>query len=561
MLILVLKWVVRVSLPRQNSIIRVVLRLMDTTPKEMKDMLDLLITNGQIIDGAGGPGFYASVGVRGEDVEIIRGDVSHVEAARVIDATGHVVSPGFIDVHSHGGFTILKEPLHEPKVRQGVTTELIGIDGNSAAPFKTQEDLHRFIEMDAGLNDRPPMPTDWSSVADFLALYNNNVSVNICYILGNSPVRIWSVGWDDRPATGAEIEDMKSVIREAMEDGAFGLSTGLDYPPGGYADTNELIELSKTTSAQGGFYHTHTRASLKSQGLLAPWHEAIEIGRKSGIPVHLTHYRQSAQGVGSHLDYIGLVEDARAEGMDVTFDCYPYIYSSTRATIELPLWTMDGGPERIFEVISNPDDRARLVAEMKSGGRDATANWLTNLQKEHNKQYEGLSVKEIGRMRGQDPVEAFLDILLDDGLDLCIVGVGTNANTLPAFVSHPCGMVGSDAVLMGEFPSPRTYGCFPVILAENVRAEKQLRLPEAIRKMTSFPAQRLGLKTRGLLRDGYKADITIFNPETVKAPATRENPKQFPVGIPYVIVNGKVVVDEGQHSGQLPGRALRFGQD
>ena len=491
-------------------------------------MLDLLITNGQIIDGAGGPGFYASVGVRGEDVEIIRGDVSHVEAARVIDATGHVVSPGFIDVHSHGGFTILKEPLHEPKVRQGVTTELIGIDGNSAAPFKTQEDLHRFIEMDAGLNDRPPMPTDWSSVADFLALYNNNVSVNICYILGNSPVRIWSVGWDDRPATGSEIEDMKSVIREAMEDGAFGLSTGLDYPPGGYADTNELIELSKTTSAQGGFYHTHTRASLKSQGLLAPWHEAIEIGRKSGIPVHLTHYRQSAQGVGSHLDYIGLVEDARAEGMDVTFDCYPYIYSSTRATIELPLWTMDGGPERIFEVISNPDDRARLVAEMKSGGRDATANWLTNLQKEHNKQYEGLSVKEIGRMRGQDPVEAFLDILLDDGLDLCIVGVGTNANTLPAFVSHPCGMVGSDAVLMGEFPSPRTYGCFPVILAENVRAEKQLRLPEAIRKMTSFPAQRLGLKTRGLLRDGYKADIVNLQPGNRQGPRHPRKPQAVP---------------------------------
>ena len=335
-------------------------------------MLDLLITNGQIIDGTGSPGFYASVGVRGEDVEIIRGDVSHVEAARVIDATGHVVSPGFIDVHSHGGFTILKEPLHEPKVRQGVTTELIGIDGNSAAPFKTQEDLHRFIEMDAGLNDRPPMPTDWSSVADFLALYNNNVSVNICYILGNSPVRIWSVGWDDRPATGAEIEDMKSVIREAMEDGAFGLSTGLDYPPGGYADTNELIELSKTTSAQGGFYHTHTRASLKSQGLLAPWHEAIEIGRKSGIPVHLTHYRQSAQGVGSHLDYIGLVEDARAEGMDVTFDCYPYIYSSTRATIELPLWTMDGGPERIFEVISKPRRQGQIGGgdEVRRPGRD-----------------------------------------------------------------------------------------------------------------------------------------------------------------------------------------------
>ena len=280
--------------------------------------------------------------------------------------------------------------------------------------------------MDAGLNDRPPMPTDWSSVADFLALYNNNVSVNICYILGNSPVRIWSVGWDDRPATGSEIEDMKSVIREAMEDGAFGLSTGLDYPPGGYADTNELIELSKTTAAQGGFYHTHTRASLKSQGLLAPWHEAIEIGRKSGIPVHLTHYRQSAQGVGSHLDYIGLVEDARAEGMDVTFDCYPYIYSSTRATIELPLWTMDGGPERIFEVLSNPDDRARVIADMKSAGhRNPAANWLTNLQKEHNKQYEGLSVEgSRARCAARTLLRPFSTYILDDGLDLCIVGVG-----------------------------------------------------------------------------------------------------------------------------------------
>ena len=247
-------------------------------------MLDLLITNGLIIDGTGSPGFYASVGVRGEDVEIIRGDVSHVEAARVIDATGHVVSPGFIDVHSHGGFTILKEPLHEPKVRQGVTTELIGIDGNSAAPFKTQEDLHRFIEMDAGLNDRPPMPADWSSVADFLALYNNNVSVNICYILGNSPVRIWSVGWDDRPATGAEIEDMKSVIREAMEDGAFGLSTGLDYPPGGYADTNELIELSKTTSAQGGFYHTHTRAPSSPRASWPPGTRPSRLGARAASP-------------------------------------------------------------------------------------------------------------------------------------------------------------------------------------------------------------------------------------------------------------------------------------
>ena len=253
-------------------------------------MIDLLIRNGLVIDGTGNPGFYAAVGVRGEKVHVLRGNVDHVEAARVIDASDHVVCPGFIDMHSHGGLVILGDPRHEPKVRQGVTTELIGIDGNSVAPFKTQDDLHRFIELDSGLNGKPPMPAQWSTVAEYLSMYDNKVAVNICYILGNSPVRIWSVGWNDRPATGEELEDMKAVVREAMEEGAFGLSTGLDYPPGAYSDTNELIELSKVAAEMGGFYHTHTRASLRRKGLLAPWEEALEIGRKGEIPVHLTHY-------------------------------------------------------------------------------------------------------------------------------------------------------------------------------------------------------------------------------------------------------------------------------
>ncbi len=526
-------------------------------------MLDLLIRNGMIVDGTGSPGFYGAVGVQGDTLHILRGDVSQVEAARVIDAWDHVVSPGFIDLHSHGGMTILKEPRHEPKVRQGITTELIGIDGNSVAPFKTQEELHRFIWLDSGLNDIPPMPAQWSSVADYLSIYDDKVAVNIAYILGNSPVRIWSVGWNDRPATGSELEDMKSVVREAMEEGAFGLSTGLDYPPGAFADTNELTELCKVVANMGGFYHTHTRASLRRQGLLAPWEEALDIGRGSGAPVHLTHYRQSVQGEGSHLDFIGLVENARDEGMDVTFDCYPYVYSSTRVIITIPNWAKDGGPERLVEVLSTPDLRARVKADMESGAgrRTPTAGWLTNFRKPHNVQYEGLSLTEIARMRGQSDLDAFFDLCLDEDLGICSVREGVNAQTLPVFVSHPCGMVGTDAILMGEFPSPRTYGSYPLILAEFVRAEKQLQLPEAIRKMTSFAAQRLGLKNRGLLRDGMKADIVVFNPKTVKSPATASQPKQFPVGIPYVVVNGQVVIDDGEHTGATPGRALRFGRD
>ena len=523
-------------------------------------MLDLLIRNGLVIDGAGNPGYFGAVGVEGDTLRMFRGDVGNVQAARVIDATDHVVSPGFIDLHSHSGLTIIGEPRHEPKVRQGVTTELVGIDGNSAAPHRTQEELHRFIELDRGLNGAPPIPATWLGVGEYLSPLDNKVSVNIAFILGNSQPRIWSVGWNDRPATRQELEEMKAVVREAMDEGACGLSTGLDYPPGAYADTDELIELSKVAADMGGFYHTHTRASLAKQGLLAPWEEALEIGRKSGIPVHLTHYRQRSPGVGSHLDFLGLVEDARDEGMDVTFDCYPYMWGSTRAIISIPNWAKDGGPERLKEALSSPDDRARLREEMSEGGAvlgRLAEQWLTYFRKPNNKQYEGHTLAEIARTRGQDELDAFFDLLLDEDLAVCAVAVGTNPHTLPAFVSHPYGMVGSDALLIGDFPSPRTYGCFPVILAEFVRAEKHLRLPEAIRKMTSFAAQRLGLTDRGLLRDGMKADIAVFNPKTIKAPATRANPKQFPLGIPYVIVNGKVVVDGGEHTGALPGLGLR----
>ncbi len=521
-------------------------------------MLDLIIANGLVIDGTGSPGFYAAVLVEGDRVTVHRGDTSRLEANRVIDASGCVVCPGFVDLHSHAGLTILGEPHHDPKVRQGVTTELVGIDGISHAPFKSQEELHRYIWLDSGLNGYPPMPADWLSVADMLGKYDNTVAVNIAYILGNSPVRIWGVGWNDRLATGSELEEMKSVVREAMEEGAWGLSTGLDYPPGSYADTSELTSLSEVAASLGGFYHTHTRASLRSQGLLAPWEEAVEIGRRSGCPVHLTHYRQSAQGVGSHLDYLGLVEDARQEGMDVTFDCYSYPYSGTTVTIGFPHWAKDGGPERLMAALQDPGDRARMKRELP---RDRLEyNWLTNFTQPQNAQYDGRLLTDIAEMRNQDPADALFDLLIEENLGISTVGLGTNPHTLHAFVSHPSGMIASDAILFGEYPNPRSYGCFPIVLAEFVRAEKHLRLPEAIRKMTSFPAQRLGLPDRGILRDGFKADIVVFNPNTVKALATKEDPKQYPVGIDYVIVNGQVVIDNGVNTGALPGRALRRGR-
>ena len=521
-------------------------------------MLDLLITGGLVIDGTASPGFHAAVGVQGDTVSIHRGDVSGLEAARTIDATGRVVCPGFVDLHSHAGLTMLGEPHHDPKVRQGVTTELVGIDGISHAPFKTQEELHRYIWLDSGLNGYPPMPADWLTVADFIGKFDGSVAINVAYILGNSPVRIWGVGWNDRPATPDEMANMKAVTREAMEEGAWGLSTGLDYPPGAYADTDELVALSETAASMGGFYHTHTRASLLSTGLLAPWEEALEIGRRSGIPIHLTHYRQSAQGVGSHLDYLGLVEDARADGMDVTFDCYTYPYSGTTITIGLPFWAKDGGPERLMAALRDPDDRARMANELAPNRLEN--NWLTNFTQPQNAKYDGRLLTDIAEMRSQEPAEALFDLLLEENLGISTVGLGTNPHTLHAFVSHPAGMIASDAILFGEYPNPRTYGCFPIVLAEFVRAEKHLRLPEAIRKMTSFPAQRLGLPDRGILRDGFRADIVVFNPDTVKTHARHGDPRHYPVGIDYVIVNGQVVIDDGDNTGALPGRGLRRGR-
>ena len=521
-------------------------------------MADLIFKNGLIIDGSGSAGYYGSVVVTGDTVAIHRDDPSTLEAPRIIDATGLVVCPGFVDLHSHAGLTILGEPHHDPKVRQGVTTELVGIDGISHAPFKTREELHRYIWLDSGLNGYPPMPADWLTVAEMLGKYDDRVAINIAYMLGNSPVRIWSAGWNDRPATAAELADMESVVREAMEEGAWGLSTGLDYPPGSYADTAELAALSKVAASLGGIYHTHTRASLRSQGLLAPWEEAVEIGRRSGCPVHLTHYRQGAPGVGSHLDYLGLVENARDQGLDVTFDCYTYPYSGTTVTIGLPHWAKDGGPERLMAALQDPNDRARM--KMEIAGDRLRDNWLTNFTQPQNRQYDGRLITDIAEMRGQDPADALFDLLVEENLGISTVGLGTNPQTLFAFVSHPLGMIASDAILFGEYPNPRTYGCFPIVLAEFVRAEKHLKLPEAIRKMTSFPAQRLGLPDRGLLRDGFKADVVAFNPDTVKTRATREDPKHYPVGIDYVVVNGRLVIDQGENTGALAGRALRRGR-
>ena len=519
-------------------------------------MLDLLIQDGLIIDGSGNPGYYGSVGVEDGKLSVFRGAARDLEAARVIDASGMVVCPGFIDMHAHSGLVLLSEPEHHPKVRQGVTTELIGVDGNSYAPFRSHDDFLRFVEINSGLDGNPPLPGSWSTVEQYLNMFDRKSAVNVAYILGNSPVRIDAIGWESTPATDGDIANMKAMIREAMEEGALGLSTGLDYPPGGYASTDELVALSEQVADLGGIYHTHVR--YKSGDMfMDPFKEAIEIGERSGVPVHITHFYQKMPTRGGAPQLLGLVEDAAESGQDVTFDSYPYSLGSTRILIVFPDWVHEGGPESLKAMLSDDDVRARLREEIVPRAQTWHDMWLTYFKRPENHRYEGRSIAEIAESRKQHPVDALCDLLVEEDLQTCYVSEGLNAKTLPSFVAHPLSMVGSDAVLLGDFPSPRTYGCFPVILAEYVREERQLSLPDAIRKMTSFPAQRLGLQDRGLLRDGMNADITVFDPNSVRTPATRTEPKQFPIGIEYVIVSGTPVVDAGEHTGALPGRAVR----
>lgn len=525
----------------------------------------IALKNGLIINGTGNPGFYGSVFIKDGKISVLRNQ-SELKADIEIDCTNKIISPGFIDLHSHTGLTIFGEPKHEPKVFQGVTTELIGIDGISPVPFKTKSDLERYIWLDSGLNDYPPGPPDWLKTIEYLNKVDNNVAINIACIIGNGPLRIWGVGWNNEPASKKQIENMKSALRESMEEGAWGLSTGLDYAPGAFANTEELIELGKEAAKLDGMYHTHTRASLaKPENVLAPFEEAIEISRKSELPLHLTHYYQKMMYIhernivnGKYTDYLGLVEDARSGGMDVTFDCYTYPYSGTSLTILLPHWTKDGGPEVLIEHLKSTKSRKKIAKEIT---RNFGTTWLTNFKKPDNKQYDGLSVSEIAGIKKQEPAEVMFDLLLDENLGISYVGLGANPQTLHEFVKHEAGMIASDSILFGDHPSPRTFGTFTKIISEYARDDKFITLERGIMKMSSFPAQRLGLKSKGLILDDYDADIVVFDLPKVNVPATKSNPRQLSEGIEHVIVNGSFVIKDSIHTGNLPGKSLRRGKD
>jgi N-acyl-D-amino-acid deacylase len=533
----------------------------------MSESVDLLITGGTIVDGTGEPARAGDVAVVGDRLRIIEaGGDPPAHARTTIDAAGRIVAPGFVDLHSHGALAILADPWHEPKVRQGVTTEIVGVDGNGFAPFTSRHQLEAFVEFDSGLDGRPDIDYDWLSVADFLGRFDGTVSVNIGTLVGNSQLRIAAIGWDDVPATPAHTDRMRGVLRDALKDGAVGLSSGLDYPPGSYATTGELAELTREAGRAGGFYHTHVRYPLGDR-FLDPIREAIEIGRRAEAPAHITHFYHRQTHPGGPEDLLALVDDARAEGLDVTFDTYPSEWANTRLLIQLPPWIQAGGPGPLKERLADGAVRQRVREELAARGAAyaSAAGWadvrLGAFRRPQLVRWESQTVADVMAETGRDAVDVICDLLLEEDLGVTQVTSGPWSETLHHFVAHPVGLVGTDSTFFGEKPAPRTYGSFPRILGQFVRDEARLSLEEAIRKMTWAAAARLGLRRRGLLRDGMRADIVVFDPATVRNNATYDEPRRFPDGIDHVIVNGIPVVADGRHTGTTPGRPIRLGRD
>jgi N-acyl-D-amino-acid deacylase len=531
---------------------------------QLPDRVDILISGGSLVDGSGAPAAPGTLGIRGGRLHLGDGAWRPV-AQRTIDAAGLVVAPGFIDLHSHGGLVILADPRHEPKVRQGVTSEIVGVDGNGYAPFALREDLEAFVRLNAGLDGDPALDYDWDTVASYLDRYDRGQAVNIGFVVGNSALRIGAIGWEDEPADERSTASMRAMLREAMEEGAFGVSSGLDYPPGSYASTDELAALANEAARLGGFYHTHVRYPLGDR-FLDPFREAIEIGRRGEGPAHITHFyhRQSYPGTPEQL--LALVDDARAAGQDVTFDTYPYEWASTRLLIQVPQWVQSGGPGPLRERLADRATRQRIRQELAARGAAYTgaAGWadlrLGAFTRSENLRWESRSLAVVMTDTGTDAVDAICDLLLSEDLRVAQVTTGPWTDGLRRFLRHPGAMIGTDSTFLGEKPSPRTYGSYPRILGQFVRDEGLLTLEDAVQRMTGAPAARLGLRERGLLRDGFAADVVIFDAARVRANATYAEPRQFPDGIEHVMVNGEMVIDGGRHTGATPGRGLRRGR-
>ncbi|HEX9972695.1 MAG TPA: D-aminoacylase, partial [bacterium] len=523
---------------------------------------DIIIQGGMIYDGSGSAGLKTDIGIKGNKIIAIA-DLRKASSDLVIDANGLAVSPGFIDIHTHTDTGLLVNPTGDSKIQQGVTTEVSGNCGYS--PFPLNEiDL---LEFDKNLLEEYGIHATWRNIAEFLqSLETKKISINYATFTGHGNLRSYIVGKNDIPPTAEQLEKMKRSLAESMENGSFGLSTGLEYAPGSYAKTDELIELCKVVSQMNGVYATHIRN--EDDRVEEAIEEALQICRDANVATEISHFKACNQNNWHKVDrMLEMIETAATSGMPVHADRYPYIAYGTGLTVFLPLWSRQGETDEILARLRDKQLLPNIKTYAESRGV-RIGGWnrvmISSCFSEKNKTWEGKLIQDCAEATGKEPFEFIKDILIEERNRVDIVGFAMNEDNLKKVLSHPLVMVGSDGSAVspkGKLsegkPHPRYYGTFPRVLGKYCREEKIFDLATAIKKMTSMPADKLGLKNRGYLRKGYCADITIFNPETVIDNATFLNPHQFPTGIEYVIVNGKVTVKNREHTGEAAGEILR----
>jgi dihydroorotase/N-acyl-D-amino-acid deacylase len=528
---------------------------------------DIVITNGHIIDGTGSPWYGGDVGIRAGKIGAI-GNLAELPRKRTIDARGQVVAPGFIDMLGQSELTILVDPRLPSKIFQGITTEITG-EGGSVAPLNDA-----IVQADRVEYEHYKITPQWLTLGQYFALLEKQgMGINLATYVGATQVRRMVLGDADVQPSPAQLNEMKSLVTQAMKDGAVGVSTSLEYAPAPYAKTDEIIALASAASRFGGIYATHMRD--ESNSVLEAIDEALRIGREAHIPVEIWHIKVAGKANWGRMpDVIAKINKARAEGMDITADTYAYTAWFNSFSAFIPPWAHDGGDEKLIERLKDPATRARIRHDMMTPSNDWDNEWqeingpedilIGVVQNPKLLPLEGKRLSEIAKMWGKDPMDALCDLLIEDKAATGVAVFGMSEPDVALALQQPWVALDNDSsgaapdgILGQEHPHPRAYGTFPRVLRKYVREEKKLSLEDAIRKFSALPAQRMRLTDRGVLKAGMWADVVIFDPGMIRDLSTYDNPNQLAQGMDYVLVNGSPVIAEGKMTRALPGKVLR----